>query len=316
MKKIILMGFPNHRNLGDQAIALAEEKFIRKHFPEYDFHSVPEGIMLKCVEKVRKACSDDDILVLHGGGNFGNQYMYIEESRRKILELFPNNPIILMPQSIYFSKDEKGEEELSKTIKCYNKHDKFTIVAREQISYDIIKDKFDVEVIQTPDIVMSLNKQNFEQDRNGIMYILRHDVEVVLDDSDRDKLIQVGRKYFDDVKVTDMMYPEKINDHQREKVLDTFMSEIGKRKVVVTDRLHGMIFCAITGTPCVVFSNYNHKVKGSLKWLKHLNYIKFLDDISKTDEAIKELMEIKETKYDNTEILANLDKIVNKIKMF
>ena len=316
MKKIILMGFPNHRNLGDQAIALAEEKFIRKHFPEYDFHSVPEGIMLKCVEKVRKACSDDDILVLHGGGNFGNQYMYIEESRRKILELFPNNPIILMPQSIYFSKDEKGEEELSKTIKCYNKHDKFTIVAREQISYDIIKDKFDVEVIQTPDIVMSLNKQNFEQDRNGIMYILRHDVEVVLDDSDRDKLIQVGHKYFDDVKVTDMMYPEKINDHQREKVLDTFMSEIGKRKVVVTDRLHGMIFCAITGTPCVVFSNYNHKVKGSLKWLKHLNYIKFLDDISKTDEAIKELMEIKETKYDNTEILANLDKIVNKIKMF
>ena len=316
MKKIILMGFPNHRNLGDQAIALAEEKFIRKHFPEYDFHSVPEGIMLKCVEKVRKACSDDDILVLHGGGNFGNQYMYIEESRRKILELFPNNPIILMPQSIYFSKDEKGEEELSKTIKCYNKHDKFTIVAREQISYDIIKDKFDVEVIQTPDIVMSLNKQNFEQDRNGIMYILRHDVEVVLDDSDRDKLIQVGHKYFDDVKVTDMMYPEKINDHQREKVLDTFMSEIGKRKVVVTDRLHGMIFCAITGTPCVVFSNYNHKVKGSLKWLEHLNYIKFLDDISKTDEAIKELMEIKETKYDNTEILENLDKIVNKIKMF
>ena len=25
MKKIILLGFPNHRNLGDQAIALAEE---------------------------------------------------------------------------------------------------------------------------------------------------------------------------------------------------------------------------------------------------------------------------------------------------
>ena len=43
----------------------------------------------------------------------------------------------------------------------------------------------------------------------------------------------------------------------KKNVLDTFMSEIGKRKVVVTDRLHGMIFCAITGTPCVVFSNYN-----------------------------------------------------------
>ena len=79
MKKIILMGFPLHSNLGDQAIALAEEKFIRKNFPEYEYYSVPEGIMLDCVEKVRKACTDEDILVLHGGGNFGNQYIYIEE---------------------------------------------------------------------------------------------------------------------------------------------------------------------------------------------------------------------------------------------
>ena len=316
MKKIILMGFPIHRNLGDQAIALAEEKFIRKNFPEYDFYSVPEGIMLDCVEKVRKVCTDDDIIVLHGGGNFGNQYIYIEESRRKILELFPNNPIILMPQSIYFSDDENGREELDKTIKCYNKHGKFTIVAREQKSYDIIKDKFSAEVIQTPDIVMSLNKQKFDQKRDGIMYILRHDVEVALDDDDRNNLISVGYKYFDDVKITDMMYPEVIKDQHREKILDDFMGEIGKRKVVVTDRLHGMIFCAITGTPCVVFSNYNHKVKGSLKWLQHLDYIKFLDDPSKTEDAIKELMEIKETKYDNSEIMNNLDKIVNKIKMF
>ena len=316
MKKIILMGFPLHSNLGDQAITVAEEKFIRKNFPEYEYYSVPEGIMLDCVEKVRKACTDEDILVLHGGGNFGNQYMYIEESRRKILELFPNNPIILMPQSIYFSNDEKGQKELEKSIESYNKHKNLTIVAREQISYDIIKEKFDVDIIQTPDIVMSLNKQKFDQDRNGIMYILRSDVEVVLDDDDRKELVDIGKKYFDDVLVTDMMYPEIIKDYQREEILDKFMNEIGKRKVVITDRLHGMIFCAITGTPCIVFSNYNHKVKGSLKWLEHLNYIRFLDDSSKTEETLKELINIKETKYDNTEILKNLNKIVEKIKMF
>ena len=316
MKKIILMGFPNHRNLGDQAIALAEEIFIRKNFPEYDFYSVPEGIMLKCVDKVRKACTDEDILVLHGGGNFGNQYMYIEESRRKILELFPNNPIILMPQSIYFSNDEEGKEELNKTIKVYNKHKNFTIVAREQISYDKIKENFTADVLQTPDIVMSLNKQRFDEKRNGIMYILRHDVEVVLDDTDRNDLINVGKKLFDDVIVTDMMFPKQIKDHERKEILDTFMANIGKRQVVVTDRLHGMIFCAITGTPCIVFSNYNHKVKVSLKWLKHLNYIRFLDDISKTEETIKELLMIKETKYDNEEINKSLEQIVNKIKMF
>ena len=221
-----------------------------------------------------------------------------------------------MPQSIYFSNDEKGQKELEKSIESYNKHKNLTIVAREQISYDIIKEKFDVETIQTPDIVMSLNKQKFNQDRKGIMYILRSDVEVVLADEDRKNLIEVGNKYFDDVLVTDMMYPEVIKDHEREIVLDNFMDQIGKRRVVITDRLHGMIFCAITGTPCIVFSNYNHRVKGSLKWLEHLNYIRFLDDPSKTEETLKELINIKETKYDNTEIIENLNKIVEKIKMF
>ncbi|MFB8735822.1 polysaccharide pyruvyl transferase family protein [Bacillus sp. SL00103] len=33
-----------------------------------------------------------------------------------------------------------------------------------------------------------------------------------------------------------------------------------KAQVVVTDRLHGMIFCAITKTPCVVLRSFDHKV--------------------------------------------------------
>lgn len=316
MRKIILMGFPLHRNLGDQAIALAEEKFIKENFPEYDYYSVPEGIMLDCVEKVRKACTDDDILVLHGGGNFGNQYMYIEESRRKIFELFPNNKIILMPQSIYFTKDDEGKREFEKSVKVYNNHKNLTIVTREQISYDVVKEHFTADVLLTPDIVMSLNKQRENIDRKGIMYILRSDVEVVLSDKNRNDLIGLGHKYFEDVKVTDMMFDRTIKDHERDEILDKFMLEINKRELIVTDRLHGMIFAAITGTPCIVFSNYNHKVKGSIKWFEHLDYIKYLDDPSQTENVIKELMKLENTKYDNKNILESLKQITNKIKMF
>ena len=316
MRKIILMGFPLHRNLGDQAIALAEEKFIKENFPEYDYYSVPEGIMLDCLDKVRESCSDEDILVLHGGGNFGNQYMYIEESRRKIFELFPNNKIILMPQSIYFTKDEEGKKEFEISKEIYNKHKNLTIVTREQISYDIVKEHFTADILLTPDIVMSLNKQKENIDRKGIMYILREDVEVVLDDKNRKDLISLGHKYFDDVKVTDMMHPVTFNDDKRDEILDTFMGEISKRELVITDRLHGMIFCAITGTPCIVFSNYNHKVKGSVEWFKHLDYIKYLDEVSETEDVIKEIMKVKNTKYDNKNILKELDQIVDKIKMF
>ena len=316
MRKIILMGFPLHRNLGDQAIALAEEKFIKENFPEYEYYAVAEGLLMDCIDKVRAACTDDDILVLHGGGNLGNQYINIENSRRKIFELFPNNKIIIMPQSIYFTQDEDGKKEFEITKKIYNEHKNLTIVTREQVSYDIVKENFSADVLLTPDIVMSLNKQKENVERKGIMYLLRKDVEVVLDDEKRNDLISLGRKYFNDIKVSDMIYPDLFNTNKRTQILDKFMGEIGSKELVITDRLHGMIFCAITGTPCIVFSNYNHKVKSSTEWLKHLNYIKYLDDYSKTEEAIKELMEIKNTKYDNTEIINSLNQIVRKIKMF
>lgn len=52
-----------------------------------------------------------------------------------------------------------------------------------------------------------------------------------------------------------------------------------KSKLVITDRLHGMVFCAISGTPCIAFSNYNHKVKGTYDWIKDLDYIKYVDNI-------------------------------------
>ena len=36
MKKVVLMGVPHHNNLGDNAIAYAEKKFIKDYLPEYD----------------------------------------------------------------------------------------------------------------------------------------------------------------------------------------------------------------------------------------------------------------------------------------
>ena len=56
-----------------------------------------------------------------------------------------------------------------------------------------------------------------------------------------------------------------------------------------------MIFCVITGTPCIVFNNFNHKIEFSYKnWLSHLDYIKFtttnnVDNIIELIESLKNL---------------------------
>lgn len=82
-----------------------------------------------------------------------------------------------------------------------------------------------------------------------------------------------------------------------------------RASIVLTDRLHGMIFSAITGTPCVAFSNYNHKIKESYEWIKYLPYIKYAENITQAREYIEELVNMKESNYDITPLLPYFDKI-------
>ena len=66
---------------------------------------------------------------------------------------------------------------------------------------------------------------------------------------------------------------------EREFELNKIWTAFKKSKVVVTDRLHGMIFCAITKTPCVAIDNSNHKISGVYDaWLKDIGYIKMIKD--------------------------------------
>ena len=61
------------------------------------------------------------------------------------------------------------------------------------------------------------------------------------------------------------------------------LDEISGYDLVITDCLHGMLFCAITGTPCIAVDQISHKVRGEYKWISELPFIYFaerIDDIS------------------------------------
>ena len=76
---------------------------------------------------------------------------------------------------------------------------------------------------------------------------------------------------------------------ERENALNAKFAQFSGAELVITDRLHGMIFCAITGTPCIVFDSKSPKVRGCYEWIKHLDYIRFADkpeDIAEVYRAI------------------------------
>lgn len=54
-----------------------------------------------------------------------------------------------------------------------------------------------------------------------------------------------------------------------DKLLSNKIQQFAEAQLVITDRLHGMILCILSGTPCLVLPNSNHKIRQTyLNWLK------------------------------------------------
>lgn len=297
------MGIPHHGNLGDNAIALAEERIIEKYFSKYEKFVVPEKRLEKCAERLKGYVHDEDILLLHGGGNIGDTYVTPEAGRRKMIQMYPNNKIIIFPQTAYFSDTPEGEKVLEESKRIYNAHKNLVILAREEKSYNFMKKEFyNAKVYLTPDIVMTL-KETKNIKRAGALLLFRTDKEKTVTDETiediKEKMVEHYGKYIlSDMNIWNTI-TNNISYKQREELLEDKFIQLQSAKMVVTDRLHGMIFSAITETPCIVFNNFNHKIEESYKWLKELKYIKFCKNLSELEEKINELKKVKKIKYDN-----------------
>lgn len=302
MKKIIIMGIPHHGNIGDNAIAIAEEELIKKIFPQHKLYMMQEKYLDICVNKAKKFINNEDIILLHGGGNIGDTYERPEKGRREVIKTFLNNKIIIFPQTSYFSDTEKGQKELEISKQIYNNHKNLIMLAREEKSYKFMKEHFyNCKIYLTPDIVMTLNKSSSKSRENALL-LFRTDTEKTLEDSNIEKIKEIAENKFGNYTMSDMNLGSgivNIGGNKRDEVLNNKLEQFQNSQIAITDRLHGMIFAAITETPCVVFGNFNHKISESYKWLKNLEYIQFCNDIEEIEQAIEKVTKAPNRKYDN-----------------
>ncbi len=313
-RKAILMGVPHHNNLGDSAIAIAERKFIKDYFVDCDYYEVSEETLETCIDKVKHYVNCNDIIFLHGGGNLGNEYMWIERARRKVIELLPNNTIILFPETIYFHDTEDGQAELARTKDIYSKHPNLTLIAREKVSYSIMKKNFpNNRVILAPDIVTYLDETKDEGKREGVLFMLRNDRETNTTEEQTKYFEQIASKYFNKIEYDDTAKGDDIFEHDRLNKLNNIFEKYRNAELIVTDRLHGMIFAAITSTPCIALANYNHKMKECFNMIKHLGYIKFNEDPKKFEAQLKSLINKKHDKYSNEFAINGFEQILDSL---
>ena len=89
------------------------------------------------------------------------------------------------------------------------------------------------------------------------------------------------------------------------------LKQIKKSKLLITDRLHGMIFAVITNTPCIAFANKSGKVKGVYNWIsKDNDYVKFANSVEQFKQILEDLDLTKKYYYKNEELKKELLKII------
>lgn len=293
--KIFVMLSANYNNLGDIAITLSQKQYLEdKYGSHYEIIEIPVEDTYKCYLDMKKNITDNSIITLIGGGNDGSLYDFIEEPRLFILKKFNDYKIISFPQSVMFENTQSGNYYLKKYRLLASKCDNYTIVAREKKSYDrYLSYNINSKLLLVPDIVFYFDRGN-SNDRDGICIIMRDDKEKSINANFQASILRYLKenefKY--DIKDTCSI---SINNN-REEVLNSYCQNLSTKKLVITDRLHGMILSYVTNTPCIVFNNNNDKIKSTYEtWLTKQNLI-YLVETESLEEIKKIINKINDNK--------------------
>lgn len=298
-KKAIMLATAEHANIGDAAITLAEQQVLSEQFPEYFQVEISTYEFRQKEAFLHAILNSEDILFIHGGGNVGDLYLVEEELHRKIISEFPNNKIVIFPQTIYFSDTECGALELTKSSRIYNSHKDLTLFARGETSLEIAKKHFyKVKTILMPDSAHVL-RSHYVFDRSGALLCLRDDKEGKLDCEGKDLIVNTAKALTGSIDRSSNIHTEDVTREIRGLVVRKELMRFAKHQVVITDRLHGMIFSAATGTPCVVLSSYNHKIREYYEaFFQDSNAVFFIgDDMGKLENAVEQAMQVTDVFY-------------------
>lgn len=304
-KKIFLLGSPLYKNLGDVAINLSELKMIKDNFEKIEIIEIPYELSYVHISRFRRQIKDNLILII-GGGFMGTVWIQSENFIRSVIMNYPENKIIIMPQTAYF--DSKKEFELSKKI--YSSHKNLLVCAREEQTYDLLKNKFKINTILVPDSVLYLDSMYHEKNKSGILFCVRNDIEKVA--FDINKLIKYLEEKFskENIVFLDNSECEKVTFKNREKQFKERIQCFSKKKIIITDRLHGMIFGVISGSITVAFDNKTKKISNVYKWLKSQKNVICASNI---EEAINFIEKVKIKDYNFKGMKKEFTPLINEI---
>ena len=277
----------DYGNIGDLAITAAQKNFLRIHSPGCELVAIPISVTRQLLRSIRRQITQHDLVTIIGGGNMGSLYPDIEELRQLVIRTFPRNRIVCFPQTLDWDESVVSVRALREIVRTYSRHPDIYVFARESITRDKLAELFrehgNVTIGYVPDIVMSTTGAALgatsDAVPSGILRCLRDDRECVLDAvcyAQLDAaLVGTGQAI---TRTDTHAGGSQLDEAQCALLLAGKLEQFRAARLVVTDRLHGMILSVLAGTPCLVLPNANHKIRQTwLDWLQGHPLVAFLE---------------------------------------
>ncbi|MGR3208301.1 polysaccharide pyruvyl transferase family protein [Bacillus glycinifermentans] len=290
---VVYLDYPLYGNVGDLLIMKGTEAF----FKAYGIR-VRERWNAENFNPGRKI-PQEAIIVCQGGGNFGDLYPHFQQFRERVIEHYPNNRIVILPQSIYY----ENEQNIRRTRDILTAHPDLHLYTREKASFQFANKHFEGlnNIRMMPDMAHQLWPiETPEKPSESVLRLIRTDKEangslqkaqepdtydwpVIL--SDRDKrgirrlqtLNALNKKAGNPLPIAH--YWERYSDMLVNKSIRFFSCY----ESVVTSRLHGHILsCLLQKENIVIDNSYGKNANYYNTWMKDIPDTKLIQE--KTEE--------------------------------
>jgi len=297
--RTILLDCPYHINIGDLLIWKGECEFFKTIGKEPISQS-------SLYTFVFPKLSEDITICLHGGGNFGDLYRVAQDFRIKVINSYPNNRIIIFPQSIWYEDKSLIEKDSIE----FARHKDLYICARDLTSYEFVRKNFTHnKVMLVPDMAFCIGdiSETYDSKKTGkdkVLYFRRKDQEfvehkysVLQNITDIKDWPRFGNKYnFTNLFMIVGMRLNNLNQFWKKiytKPMDLVMQKILKPRLIgkgihmlipyemiYTTRLHAMILGILLDKKIIYIDNTTNKLSAFADtWLRNVDDVKSIDSI-------------------------------------
>ena len=283
-----LLDYPLHPNPGDHMLFLAALVWLSRQCDPSQIYLAHRLNFSKA--GLTRKIGDNPIFCL-GGGNLGDLWPNPQRFRESVVRACLSQPITLLPQCMYF----RDPQNLDRARKIFGEHPRLAIMLRDPVSFALAREHFGPNCLLTPDQAVLLADVISPRDpgtRKGSFFLCRGmgDPEAARDLLGYQRAAPIPSGNWDSMGFGGFLngigvflnggkaptpsagdMPAALWEIARKvhrpgyvvrswRIVRQSIRQLDRYDLVITDRFHGHILCAIRNIPHVVVGNNHHKI--------------------------------------------------------